>query len=257
MTCKQSFSEWLDKADNRFEAAYWSLFVYKGKRILALVAARAGSKRLPNKNIRPFQGLPLLCWTLRAAGASEVLDRTMLSTDSSEMARISAEEGFPVPFMRPAELATDDADVMDVIAHTMQQIAERFDYLVLLQPTSPLRSPIDIDQCVRNCVDDGFDAVVSVTSLPKPPSFYGMVNRSGTFRKFSARTLPRSSVGLLNGAVYVASVEMLLQHRSFYAGRVGAYVMPPERSWDIDTQEELLLAEYSASLAKVKPEGSV
>ena len=122
------------------------------KSVLALIPARGGSKGVPGKNIRPAGGKPLIAWTIEAAKCSRYIDRLILSTDDPAIVAVAKQFGCDVPFMRPAELATDQADSMVVVRHALQAIGERYDYLVLLQPTSPLRIAADIDAAVERCL---------------------------------------------------------------------------------------------------------
>jgi len=122
--------------------------MYKGKKILALIPARGGSKGLPGKNIKPLLGKPLIAWTIEQAKASKYVDRVVVSTDDDEIAEVAIRYGAEVPFLRPKELARDDSPTIDAILHALDFFSdkgERFDLLALLEPTSPLRDSEDID----------------------------------------------------------------------------------------------------------------
>jgi CMP-N,N'-diacetyllegionaminic acid synthase len=138
--------------------------MYKNKKILAIIPARGGSKGLPNKNIVDLNGKPLIGWTILQAKNSEAIDRCIVSTDSKEIYKISKDLGGDVPFIRPAELASDSTPMTSTLIHAMQSISEKYDVIVLLEPTSPLRKQNDIDRGIRMLIDnwDDFDTLVSV-----------------------------------------------------------------------------------------------
>jgi N-acylneuraminate cytidylyltransferase len=209
-------------------------------RVLGLVPARAGSLGLPGKNTRPLAGRPMVAWTLDACRESRVLDRVVVSTDDEAVAAVAAEEGFPAPFQRPTALSGPDASVVDAIAHALQAVGGVWDYVVLLQPTSPLRIGADIDSAVRLCHETGCSAVIGVSPVLKPQTFYGRVGTGGVFRAEAAQ--PDEPV-VINGAVYVGRPEVLLKRRTFQGPDVRAHVMPPERGWDVDTAFDFAVCE--------------
>ena len=161
-----------------------------GSRVLGLVPARSGSKGVPDKNLRPLAGRTLLDYTARAAQASGVLDRVILSTDSPEIADAGRRAGLEVPFMRPAALAQDDTPLRPVIEHAISSLAAggwNPDLIVLLQPTSPLRRPEYIRDAVTILRDTGADSVVSVIEIPRHLSpDYVMKIEGGVLRSFLA-----------------------------------------------------------------------
>jgi CMP-N,N'-diacetyllegionaminic acid synthase len=221
-----------------------------GKSVLALIPARGGSKGVPGKNIRPAGGKPLIAWTIEAARASRYVDRTILSSDDPSIAAIARQFGCEVPFMRPDELATDKADSMSVVRHALATLPDRYDYLVLLQPTSPLRRASDIDAALELYIDSGPKTCVSVCEPDKHP--YWMVKMDGdrsVQQLFPPEQIPTRRqdappVFALNGAIYIAPADYLAEGGDFItAGTVG-YVMPKDRSFDIDTELDLRLADF-------------
>jgi N-acylneuraminate cytidylyltransferase len=124
----------------------------EGQSVLAVIPARGGSKGVPRKNLRDVAGRPLIAWTIAAARGSSHIDRLVLSSDDEEIMETARRHGCDVPFRRPAELATDEADSMAVVMHAVETLAERYDYVVLLQPTSPLRASADIDGAIATCL---------------------------------------------------------------------------------------------------------
>lgn len=211
-----------------------------GARVLGLVPARAGSQGLPGKNTRPLAGRPMVAWTLDACREATVLDQVVVSTDDEAVAAVAIEAGFPPPFQRPAHLSGPEASVIDAIDHALQALGGRWDYVVLLQPTSPLRIGADIDDAVRLCHEKGASAVIGVSPVLKPQTFYGRVAPGGGFTADAPR--PDEPV-VINGAVYVGRPEILLKRRTFQGPDVLAHVMPPERGWDVDTAFDFAVCE--------------
>ena len=222
----------------------------EGASVLALVTARGGSKGLPGKNLSPLGGRPLIVWSIEAALGSAFVDRTILSTDSEEIAAVAGAAGCEVPFMRPAELATDDAEHMDVIKHALAALDRTYDYTVLLQPTSPLRTAADIDGALRLCAARNAPACVSVCPIAKPPEWCYRLDGndrllpvSGTFDRITQRQDLVPSFAL-DGALFIARCDWLIDQRDFVSAETVAYRIPPERAIDIDSAFDLAQAEY-------------
>lgn len=209
------------------------------RRVLAIVPARGGSQRLIAKNARPLAGRPMVAWTLEAARGSALIDHLVVSTDDPAVAATAAEMGWPPPFMRPDHLSGATASVYDAIEHALEQVGGRWDYVVLLQPTSPLRTAADIDGAVRLCDETGAPAVIGVSPLPKPAAFYGRVDAEG---RYSPGGVDDRTV-VVNGAVYVGRPDLLLRDRTFQSEGALAWSMPFERSWDVDTPAEFAVCE--------------
>ena len=212
----------------------------EGLSVLALIPARGGSKGLPGKNIRPAGGRPLIDFTIAAARAAQCVDRVVLSSDDDEIMRVARDCGCEVPFRRPAELATDEASSIDVVLHALDALPAH-DLVVLLQPTSPLRTAEDIDGACRLMLQRDAQSCVSVTPAEQSPYWMFRLSGDGLLDPLltdSARASRRQDlppVYVLNGAVYVARCEGLRRERSFVGPRTVGYVMPAERSLDIDT----------------------
>jgi N-acylneuraminate cytidylyltransferase len=211
-----------------------------GRRVLAIVPARGGSQRLLAKNARRLAGRPMVAWTLEAARGSALIDDLVVSTDDPAVAATATEMGWPPPFMRPDHLSSATASVIDAIEHALDQVGGRWDYVVLLQPTSPLRTAKDIDEAIRLCDETGAPAVIGVSPLPKPVSFYGRLDEAGRYTPGGV-DLERTVV--VNGAVYVGRPEILLRDRTFQSEGALAHLMPFERGWDVDTPAEFAVCE--------------
>lgn len=225
------------------------------RHVLALIPARSGSKGLPGKNVREFHGRPLLHWTIAAVRESGVAERVIVSTDDAAMAEIARAGGAEIPFLRSPELARDETPMLDVALDVLAKLeAEGFtaDALLLLQPTSPLRSTKDV-QAAAALLGDA-DAVVSVAPVKQHPHWLQRIDDEGRLQPYqptveTARRQDLPPVFMLNGAIYFVRTEALRRERTFRPGNTRAYVMPPERSVDIDTEMDWRLAELLFSSA--------
>ena len=220
---------------------------------LGLVPARAGSKGVPDKNIRPLAGRPLLEYTARAAAASGVLDRVVLSTDSAQIAEAGRRAGLEVPFMRPAALAQDDTPMLPVVQHAVDALASAgwtADVIVLLQPTSPLRRPSHISDAVELLHRTGADSVVSVVELPRHLSpDYVMRIDQGVLRPFLpegervARRQDARPAYSRDGTVYAFRRTTLERFGNIYGNDCRPLVVQPADSLSIDSPADWAAAE--------------
>jgi CMP-N,N'-diacetyllegionaminic acid synthase len=216
-------------------------------RTLALIPARGGSKGVPRKNIKPLGGKPLIAWTIEAALRSRLVDAIVVSTDDEEIAAVAREYGAQVPYLRAASLARDDTPGIDPVLDALTRVPG-FEAVVMLQPTSPLRTAADIDACIEFTETLGAPSAVSVSSAAHHP--YWMYRLGGDHRLHAIVDTPPvtrrqdlPAVYALNGAVYYARTAWLCEHRAFVGTETVAYVMPPERSVDLDTLLDWDLAE--------------
>lgn len=219
-----------------------------GQSVLGVIPARGGSKGLPRKNVRDLAGKPLIAWTIEAGHDSEHLDRLILSSDDEEIVTVAEEYGCEVPFQRPAELAQDDTSSIDALLHALDQV-ESHDYVVMLQPTSPLRTADDIDATITRCHQNDGTACVTVTQTDKPPQWMytlGEKNRLDPVMDrddMITRRQDAPTTYVPNGAVYVAGTTWLRTHETFYTDATLGHPMPPERSADVDTAMDLAWCE--------------
>jgi N-acylneuraminate cytidylyltransferase len=227
--------------------------MYQGKSALGLITARGGSKTVSGKNLRPLAGRPLIQWATMAALAANTLDRVILSTDNSEIIAAAKAVGGESPFLRPDNLATDEAETIDVVHHALEHVGGDFDFVVLVQPTSPFVAPEDIDGCLKACADANANSSVSVMRAAKHPNWmYGMddadrllpIMEADGARISRRQDLPQAFA--LNGAVFVARFDWIKLQRDFLDDTTVGYVMPPDRSIDIDTEFDFTLAEAIA-----------
>jgi CMP-N,N'-diacetyllegionaminic acid synthase len=212
--------------------------------VLAVVPARGGSKRVPGKNLREVGGKPLLAWTLEQARRARSVGHLAVSSEDGVILAAAARLGCDTALRRPDELARDETPGVDPVLHAIDAIPG-YDLVVLLQPTSPLRSPEDIDACVALCSAPGAVACVSLAPIPaggpKDPSWAYRLDERGCI--IAARAQEPGACYVLNGAVYAARTTWLRQHRSFLSPQTLGYRMPADRSLDIDTPQDLELAE--------------
>ncbi|HSI10806.1 MAG TPA: acylneuraminate cytidylyltransferase family protein [Chthoniobacter sp.] len=225
-------------------------------KVQALIPARGGSKSIPRKNIVPVGGKPLIAWTIEAALSSKLLDRVCVSTDDEEIAAVARQYGAEVPFMRPAELASDEAGSLGVALHALDWMAAHDgepDYLLLLQPTSPLRTTADIDGAIRLAEEHAASAVLGVCEASPHPWLARQISPEGVLGDFfPLKDKPRRRQDyppayMINGAVYLNLVTSLRAARTFQPPDARAYIMPAERSLDIDTPLELRLVDLLLS----------
>ena len=223
--------------------------------MICLIPARGGSKRLPRKNIHPLAGVPLVVHTLRCALAVGSFERIIVSTEDEEIAGTCEEvPGVEVPFRRPATLAEDSTLLSEVCLHAADWLREVEGHepptLCVLQPTSPLRQPDDVEGALQLFRDREAEFVVSVAPA-KPVAWHQIINRNAQLSPV-LDVAPRVAAGnrqdlpptvLVNGAIYIFEVEALRVRRSWFGPRTFGYPMPSDRSIDIDTEADLRLAE--------------
>jgi CMP-N,N'-diacetyllegionaminic acid synthase len=222
-------------------------------RVLGIVPARAGSKGIPGKNVRPLGGKPLLVHTAEAALAARRLTRVVLTTDDEGIAEIGRGCGLEVPFLRPAELAMDDTPTLPVLQHVVTELektGDRFDAVCLLQPTSPFRRAGDIDGCIELLETADLDAVVSVLPVPPEhnPHWVYFRDDDGLLRLATGEDQPVPRRQELppafhrDGSVYVTRRNVLMEGNSLYGKRLGGF-LADSRSVNLDTPADWERAE--------------
>ena len=223
-----------------------------GKKVLAIIPARGGSKGLPGKNIKPLLGKPLIAWTIEEAKKSKYIDRLIVSTEDEEIAEVSKKFGAEVPFMRPKELSTNEAKGIDVVLHAiewMEKNDKSYDLIILLQPTSPLRTSKDIDKATEMLPSKNAKAIVSVCKTHHHPYWSNILPEDGCMKDFiEPKAMNKNRQELptfyrLNGAIYLCYTDYLKREKRFIGCDTFAYIMPTERSVDIDDEVDFKLAE--------------
>ena len=227
---------------------------YKDKKILGVITARGGSKGIPRKNIKELVGKPLIVYTIEATRGSKYLTRCLVSTDDKEIADVSRKHGAGVPFMRPAELAQDSSTSMEVVQHVIKKLkddfGEEYDYVMILQPTSPLRTSKDIDESIKLAIDTNADSVMSMKELDDfSPKKVKKIEEGIALPYFedegatSSRRQDLVKMYKRNCAIYLTKTESIKNGDLF--GRVSrAYIMPEERSVDINKPTDFEMAEF-------------
>ena len=225
----------------------------KGKKLLAVIPARGGSKRLPRKNILDLAGKPLIAWTIETALESTYIDKLIVSTDDKSILNIAKKYDACIPYLRPYELATDESLTVDVVIHLLNELeknGERYDYIILLQPTSPLRRVDDIDKSIELLQNSSSDAVVSVCEAEHSPLWCNTLPDDLSMDNFidesvkSKRSQDLPGYYRINGAIYIISTERLKEEKSFFLkDNVFAYKMGRENSIDVDEEIDFRMAE--------------
>lgn len=223
-------------------------------RVLGIVTARSGSKGIPQKNIAPLLGKPLLAYTAQAALAAKRLDRTVLSTDDEEIAGVGRQWGLEVPFLRPPELARDDTPTVPVLQDVVRKLegqGEFYDAILTLQPTNPLRRPEDIDGAIDLLERTGADSVISFVDVgEKHPARMKWIDDQGKVQDppFAEATegLARQQLQKLylrEGSIYLTRRDVLMNQSSLKGSDCRAWIVSEERACNIDTPFDLFLAE--------------
>lgn len=227
----------------------------EGRRVLAVITARSGSKGLPGKNIREFAGEPLLVRPIMTAKGCSWVDRTVLSTDSQEYAAIGLACGADVPFIRPVELAHDSADSVDVLLDVLDRLetaGEFYDYLLLLEPTSPLTDSSDVTAAMEQLIaTPNADSILAVKEvLTEHPAFCVQLTDTHLMKPYSqvdfSQPLRRQELSELfcfSGSFYLSTIEALRTYRRFYHERALGYVMPSWKTHEIDDLADFICAE--------------
>lgn len=224
------------------------------KRVLALIPARGGSKRVPRKNIRLLNGIPLIGWTIAAAKQSQYIDEIFISTDDQEILEYAQTLSVWAPELRPAELATDTATSSDVLVYTLQKYAYDYDLVVLLQPTSPFRNAQHIDEALELFIANQAEELASVTPCEHSPLWTNTLPANQSLNGFiKTENLKRSQelpdFYRFNGAIYIFDIKRFLTKKTIsYGENSFAYVMGNEHSLDIDTEYDFKLAEAISTL---------
>lgn len=226
----------------------------KNKKIIAIITARGGSKGLPGKNIKILCGKPLIVWTIEKALKSRYIDKLIVSTDSKQIAEISEKAGALVPFIRPSDLASDKTPTIDVIEHAVNHFIvsenEHYDYVAVLEPTSPLRDDKDIDNMIfKLCnLSDSFDSIISVGKIAEHPSLM-MRTTDDKIEPFCSnlaiktRRQDNEIVFFPYGVAYIAKTKSLLSERTFFSKRCTYYLIKRYQNYEIDDLYDFLAIE--------------
>lgn len=216
-------------------------------KILFVIAARGGSKGVPRKNVKMIGGIPLVAFKIIAAQRCQYEKRVIVSTDDEEIAEVSRKYGAEVPFMRPAELSTDSVSSTDVVLHTMnwvsENLKERFDYVCLLEPSSPFASYKDLDEALRLIEENDADTLLGMKEADISTTFIHSLDKDGKLSEFyyaikelkSIRRQDQKKEYTMNGCMYIAKWDYFMKNKLFHAENSVPYIMPEEKSIEIDT----------------------
>lgn len=229
--------------------------MYKSKTFLAVIPARGGSKGLAGKNIKELCGKPLIAWSIEAGLKSDYLDEVIVTTDCQNIAEVSKQYGANVPFLRPNELASDTATSFDAIKHTIEhyknELNKEFDYIVLLEPTSPLRESSDIDNMIEKIIrfEDDFDSIVSIGEVHEHPSIMKKIVNKKILSPYcvelemKARRQDNGIAYFPYGVAYIVKTKSLLNEETFYTKRNTFYEIKRYQCYEIDDIYDFLAIE--------------
>jgi len=223
-------------------------------KILVIIPARGGSKGLPRKNVLDLAGKPLITWSIDVARACGTIDRIIVSTDDEEIASVAKAHGAEVPFMRPKDLALDNSTTISALFHAIDWLKDNQQYhpkyLLLLQPTSPLRSVVDIENVIEMFREEKVRSVVSVCKATHHPWLANTIADDGNMENFMNKEISNQrrqdfpEYYQLNGAIFMIEIDYLRRCNGFFGSKTYAYKMPAERSIDIDSALDLQFADF-------------
>lgn len=227
--------------------------MYRRNKILAIIPARGGSKRLPGKNIKKISGKPMMAHAILAVKGSKYVDRVVVSTDDRKIATISQRYGAETPFLRPAELANDTVPTLPAFQHAVRYFETnmkfRPDIIVIVQPTSPMVTSADVDGAIEKMVKTKTNSCFSVCEINQRPEWmYYLDNNKprlllkNLWENKRSQDLPK--LGIINGSVYVVNYKTLMKKNKVRDNNTSIYIMPKERSVDIDDMHDFELAEF-------------
>lgn len=228
--------------------------MYKNKKILAIIPARGGSKGLPDKNIKLLNGKPLIAWTIEQAKSSEYIDEVFVTTDSIDIAKVSESFGVKVPFLRPAELASDTASSVAVIEHVISHFKQSnkfFDYIILLEPTSPLRKDNDIDDAIKKCIsNDTADGIISLGEVHmEHPMIVKKVNINNKIESYIDDVIKITQRQQADkayfpyGVIYMIKNEIFESNKTLYTNNIIPYFVERWQNYEVDDIYDFLAIE--------------
>ena len=236
----------------------------KNQKVICIIPARKGSKGLKNKNIKKLENIPLIAWSILVAKKCKMIDEIIVSTDSKKISKIAKKYGAKVPFLRPKNLATDKSSTFEVLKHSINFYKNKkvfFDYVLLLEPTSPLRDYKDVNLCLKKVLKNKIDAMVSVTRvINQHPTFLYSLKKNNVLvpylkqkKKLYVRRQDINSLYYLEGSIYISKISSLLKKRTFYHEKTQAFTVDKWKSLEIDDIDDFNLANfYVRNLKKFK-----
>ena len=222
------------------------------KKFLGIIVARGGSKGIKNKNFTKFFNKPLIYWTISEAKKSKYLNHIILSTDSKKIANFGKKYNLNVPFLRPPHLSNDKAKAVDVVLHAISFLEKKgnfFDYVALLEPTSPLRDSNDIDNSIKKILKLKGTSLISVSKCKASHTNFQFKKVSQILKPINNKNKLKSSrqelkdIFFIDGSIYISKVSHILNKKEFYSKKMISYEVPSWKSIEIDSQTDLVIAE--------------
>jgi CMP-N,N'-diacetyllegionaminic acid synthase len=231
-------------------------------RIICIIPARKGSKGLKDKNIKKLNGVPLIAWSINIAKKCKFIDEIIVSTDSVKISKIAKKYGAKVPFLRPKKFATDKSSSFSVIKHAIDFYKKKkvfFDYILLLEPTSPFRSLNDLNKFIIKIFKNKIESMVTVTKVEKNhPLFLYYINKKNilipyikNLQRLYIRRQDLKPLFYLEGSIYMSKISILLKHKSFYHKKTQAFQIEKMKSLEIDDIDDFNLAKFYAKKFKI------
>lgn len=218
------------------------------KKILCIIPARAGSVGILNKNIKIFNGKPLIYWSIVESLKSKYIDRVLVSTNSNKIKAISEKYGADVPFLRPQSYAKNNSNVLDAINHVLINIDEPYDMVIILQPTSPLRKVVDIDRSIKIFIKNKMKSLVSITKLEHPHEWVMKKSTHNKIKFINNRLIYQRQKTIdyfiPNGSIFISDINYLKKSKSLYTNKTYGYEMKYKDSIDIDNMNQFKFAEF-------------
>ena len=230
-------------------------------KILTLVTARSGSKRIPGKNLKKLGGKPLINWTIDACKKSKYINEIIISSDDLKLLNLCKKQGCIVPFVRPKKLSTNNSSSFEVVKHAIENLNKEYEWLLLLQPTSPYRTSLDIDKSIQKGLSTNCNSLISLAETDKSHLMHLQINKKDEIKtildlplhklnNINSQKMPRTYI--INGAIYFLKIKFLLKNKVFFDSNSSYYIMPKERSIDIDSNYDWLIAEALNSIKNRK-----
>jgi N-acylneuraminate cytidylyltransferase/CMP-N,N'-diacetyllegionaminic acid synthase len=233
------------------------------KKIIAVIPARKGSKGLKGKNIKELCGKPLIAWSIEAALSSKYLDEVVVSTDDKATIDIANKYGASAPFLRPEYLSSDVATTFDVLKHTINfyknELNKEFDYIVLLEPTSPLRDFSDIDNAVERLIYSDASSIVGISKTEdQNPVFLVNKDKDDFISGYVSKDMPSlrrqdvKDIYFFDGSIYISELKSLLDRETFYHNNTIGFEMPKYKSLEVDDIYDFIMVEAIMKYKKYK-----
>tara|TARA_S200000501_G_C20551373_1_gene624541 strand:+ start:1 stop:681 length:681 start_codon:yes stop_codon:yes gene_type:complete len=216
--------------------------MYKKKKFLAVITARERSKRLKNKNILKIKKKTLIERSYLEAKKSKFIDNIILSTESKKIIKIAKKFNLHTPYIRPKKLSKDNVGADKVILHAAEKFKKNYDFIILLQPTSPLRQHIDIDLCIKKILKKKLTSITSIYKSKKKNKFMIDILKTGNIRRLNKQSDKKKNNYYLNGAIYITKISDYLKKKELLTKKTGFFIMPENRSIDIDLKQDYLKA---------------